>query len=101
MSDILSFFGAPEFLVRTGSTWKFHDTRADPGADWTELDYDDASWLSGPAQLGFGENDEARTVANDPERITTYFRHAFNVDNPRNIVDSHCGYLETTGQWSG
>jgi hypothetical protein len=63
---------------------------------WRNPSFDDSSWSSGPAQLGYGENDEATRVednavpgytASHVDRyITTYFRHRFNVSNPANIT---------------
>ena len=82
LADILGFFTAPELLVRAGAIWKYHDSGADLGTAWMAPDYDDTSWAGGPAQLGFGEADEATPVANNPARITTYFRHSFVVDDP-------------------
>ena len=44
------------------------------------------AWTSGPAQLGYGDGDEATTVGygSDPNNkyITTYFRKTFTVANP-------------------
>jgi hypothetical protein len=83
MADILAFFTAREVIVSAGSTWKYNDTGADLGTAWVAPGYDDSTWQSGPAQLGFGENDEATPVANDPARVTTYFRRVFSVTDAR------------------
>jgi hypothetical protein len=83
MQDVLGFFTAPETLVATGSSWKIHDAATDPGIAWHWPTYDDSAWRQGPAQLGFGEGDEATPVANDPARVTTYFRRPFNVADAR------------------
>lgn len=82
MVDILAFFTAPELLVRAGAAWKYDDSGADLGTAWISPTYDDTSWASGPAQLGFGEGDEATPVSNDPARTTTYFRRSFVVNDP-------------------
>jgi hypothetical protein len=34
----------------------------DQGAAWRTLDFNDNAWASGPAQLGYGDNDEATVV---------------------------------------
>ena len=76
---------AQRSLVSTGSVWRYLDTGADPGTDWRVAGFDDNSWLSGPAQLGFSsdENDEVtvifRTDSLGETIITFYFRHTFNV----------------------
>ena len=70
--------GANE-LVATGATWLYLDDGSDQGTAWRDLDFDDSAWSSGPAELGFGENDEATTLTSG--HITYYFRHDFAVGN--------------------
>ncbi len=69
-------------LVPRGSTWRYLDDGAIPPG-WSEPAFDDSAWSAGPAQLGYGEGDEATTVGFGPDpdrkRITTLFRHAFFV----------------------
>ncbi|HEV7867268.1 MAG TPA: hypothetical protein VGO90_06270, partial [Chthoniobacteraceae bacterium] len=83
MEDILRFFTAPELLVARGAIWKYHDAGVDLGTAWTARAYDDSAWPAGPAQLGFGDDDEATPLVNDPARMTTYFRRSFVVDDAR------------------
>jgi len=72
-------------LVSTGTVWKYYDQGTVPGT-WTALLYNDFSWLSGPAQLGFGDGDEATTIARTNvagvTNITFYFRHRFTTPDP-------------------
>jgi hypothetical protein len=72
-------------LVPGGSIWKYRDI-GDQGTAWRNTNYNDAAWSSGPAQLGYGDGDEATTVGygGDPNNryITTYFRKWFQVDDP-------------------
>jgi len=68
-------------LVTLGSLWRYRDDAVDLGTAWRETTYDDSSWAAGPAELGFGENDQATTIANNLQ-VTTYFRHSFAVVNP-------------------
>ncbi|HEX5177256.1 MAG TPA: hypothetical protein VFV83_09520, partial [Chthoniobacteraceae bacterium] len=60
-----------------------HDALPNPGPQWNWPAFDDSAWREGPAQLGFGEGDEATPVVNDPGRVTTYFRRTFNVADAR------------------
>jgi hypothetical protein len=83
MRDILDLFAAPEVLIPSGAVWKYHDLGEDLGTAWVSPAYNDASWASGPAQLGFGDGDEATVLGSDPARVTTYFRRAFVIPNPR------------------
>lgn len=68
-------------LVPLGSVWRYRNDAVDLGTAWRANGHDDTAWASGPAELGFGENDQATTIANNLQS-TTYFRHHFNVANP-------------------
>ena len=65
--------------------WKYLDDGSDQDTAWTARNFDDSSWHSGPAQLGYGDGDKATTVSYGPNQnskyITTYFRHSFVVTN--------------------
>lgn len=71
-----------ETLVPFGSVWNYLDTGVPPDNTWTALAFDDSGWLSGPAELGYG--DTQTTVVgfgNDPanKHLTTWFRQTFSV----------------------
>ena len=72
-------------LVPMGSVWKYHDLGSNLLTAWIQPGYDDSQWSSGPAQLGYGEGDEATIVSYGPNSgskfITTYFRHALVATN--------------------
>ena len=78
-------FAADTTLVPTGSTWKYLANGSDQGTAWRATAFNDSTWPSGPAQLGYGDGDEATVVGFGPDAnnkfITTYFRRAFNVTN--------------------
>ena len=67
-------------LVQRGATWSYLDDGTDQGTAWQSTDFDDSSWSSGPAELGFGEGDEATSLTTG--FITYYFRHKFDVASP-------------------
>jgi len=79
----------PVTLVSTGSVWKYNDLGLDLGTAWREFSYIDSSWLSGPAELGYGDSAEGRPEATlvgygtntTAKFITTYFRRSFVVTN--------------------
>jgi hypothetical protein len=76
---------ADTILIPTGATWKYLANGTDQGTTWRAGGFNDSSWPSGPAQLGYGDGDEATLVGYGPDPnnkyITTYFRYAFNVPN--------------------
>ena len=86
-------FGTDALQVRTllprGSEWRYLDDGSDQGTAWQAPEFDDSEWPSGPAELGYGDDDNEATVVGfidtDPERngtqknATTYFRSTFEV----------------------
>jgi hypothetical protein len=91
----------PVTLVRTGSTWKYLDNGTNQGTTWREPAFDDSSWSQGPAQLGYGDGDEATVLdyGLDPsdKYITTYFRHTFTVDQPGDFTKLNFYLLRDDG----
>src|SRR5439155_1190609 len=82
-AGLLSQFSpAQTTLVSTGSVWKYLDDGSDQGSAWQTLPFDDVSWASGPAPLGYGGGDEATVIQGGPSTnrfATYYFRHDFDV----------------------
>ena len=81
---VSSAFG--QMLVPAGAIWKYLDTGTDQGTAWSAPEFDDTLWKSGPAELGYGDGDEATVVSFGPDSnhkyITTYFRRTFTVPDP-------------------
>ncbi len=81
--------GGTTFLVSTGAVWKYLDDGSDQGTDWRATGFDDATWASGPAELGYGDVSEGRPEATvirfgdnaQQKHLTYYFRHAFTATN--------------------
>ncbi|MFM7837939.1 MAG: PKD domain-containing protein, partial [Chitinophagaceae bacterium] len=73
-------------LIGWGASWKYQDSGSNLGTAWTASAFNDAAWLSGPAQLGYGDGDEATIVKYgldaNAKYITTYFRKTINFSNP-------------------
>jgi alkaline phosphatase/fibronectin type 3 domain-containing protein len=80
--EALSVPAATFTLIPTGATWKYEASGTDLGTAWRAPGYDDSAWLSGPAQLGYGDGDEATILPSSPIRSCYYFRHTFSVANP-------------------
>lgn len=70
-------------LINKNEVWKYNDNGMLPSDTWHQTGYSDAGWNSGPAELGYGERDEATVVGfggNTADRyVTTYFRKSFDV----------------------
>ena len=86
---VVTVGGAP--LVSSNAVWKYLDDASNPAAAWRSNSFNDATWLSGPAQLGFGDGDEATVVARTntatgATNITVYCRHGFTVGSTSGIT---------------
>lgn len=64
--------------ISFGEQWRFNDAGLDLGTAWLEAAYDDSAWPEGPAQLGYGEGDEA-TIAGALDTPAVYFRKTITV----------------------
>jgi Regulator of Chromosome Condensation (RCC1) repeat protein/Calx-beta domain-containing protein/Big-like domain-containing protein len=88
-------------LVANGSVWKYLDNGTDQGTAWRQLNFNDSTWSAGPAQLGYGDGDEATVVGFGPDPlnkyITTYFRRSFNVVNAASFSELRGTLLEDDG----
>lgn len=77
-------------ILPAGSVWKYLDNGSNQGTAWRTTTFNDQSWAFGPAQLGYGEGDEATVVSYGPDAAnkyrTTYFRTAFTVDDVSKIA---------------
>jgi hypothetical protein len=72
-------------LVSTGAVWRYLDNGSNQGTNWIAPAFDDSGWSNGPAQLGYGDGDEATVVNGGPvgnRHLTTYFRRQFTVSDP-------------------
>jgi fibronectin type 3 domain-containing protein len=88
-------------LVSPGAVWKYLDDGSDQGTAWQLLSFDDSGWASGPAQLGYGDGDEATVVGYGPDAnnkyITTYFRRTINVTDAANFSSLTLNVLRDDG----
>ncbi len=95
--------GASETLVPAGARWRWYTdatglgssdvVEGQPGwstANWKHPGFADEAWSEGPAQLGYGEGDEATVLpfGPDPQNkwTTSYFRHRFTLADTNGIT---------------
>lgn len=72
-------------VINTGAVWRYYASNAAPPGPWATVGYSDGAWAAGPAELGYGDADEATIVPAGPTNahwITTYFRRGFHVTDP-------------------
>lgn len=87
-------------LCATGAVWKYLDDGSDQGEAWRGTNFNDSSWASGPAKLGYS-NSPATAVSfgSNPSNkyVTTYFRRALVVQNPAIFTNLTIGLLRDDG----
>lgn len=73
-------------IIPMGSVWKYHHTGTDLGTAWRAWGYNDATWSSGAAELGYGDagvlggnRTEVTNIKGAAARSTAYFRREFNL----------------------
>jgi Lamin Tail Domain/CotH kinase protein/Bacterial TSP3 repeat len=73
-------------LIPDHSTWKYlkgFGEASSPTTTWRLLNFDDSTWLSGPATIGYGESFISTLLGDMQGNYTTvFFRRQFVVDNP-------------------
>lgn len=82
-----------ETLLHDGSVWNYLDNGSNQSTAWQDPLFDDSQWASGPAQLGYGDDDEetvvncgpSATACNSNNQATTYFRTSFEVETTAQI----------------
>src|SRR5512140_1626271 len=78
----LAAWGGESVLIPAGAVWRYNASGEDLGISWRDTGFDDSPWPSGPAQLGYGDGDEATLLPASPVRPCYYFRHSFQVTDP-------------------
>lgn len=77
-------------FIPSASIWRYRDDGSDQGIAWRMPDFDDGSWPAGPAQFGYGDQDEQTVLRSGDDRdrktVTTYFRKQFVVADPGRIA---------------
>ena len=83
-----------------GAVWKYLDNGSNQGTAWKETAFNDSTWASGPAPLGYTDSHIVTTVFSPPtpnRYITTYFRRSFNVTNAASIEALNLNILRDDG----
>ena len=72
---------AQSTIFSSGESWKYYDAGNQPANDgegdtWKEIDFDDSTWSTGNAELGYGDGDETTVISSSA--LTGYFRKTFS-----------------------
>ena len=88
-------------VIPAGATSTYLDDGSNQGTAWRGTNFNDSAWRRGPAQLGYGDGDEATLIRSnrlDNTRIiTTYFRRKFVATNLWAITNLNLKVLRDDG----
>jgi hypothetical protein len=96
--------GATETLISAGARWRYYTDAIGLGSsaitnggagwstsNWKHPSFNDSTWAEGPAQLGYGEGDEATVIPFGPDAnnkwISSYYRRSFSIANKSSITN--------------
>ena len=73
-------------LIQKGAEWKYYNNGGAPESGWQGREFDDASWDSGRAKLGYGDGNARTNLKKGPSKskknLAVYFRREFIVSAP-------------------
>jgi hypothetical protein len=88
-------------LVAQGAIWKYRVTGVELPSNWMDPAFNDSSWLSGPAKLGYGDGDEVTVIGFGPDPnnkyVTTFFRRTFTVSSAASVSALKVGLRRDDG----
>jgi hypothetical protein len=98
---VTALYSSNTVFIAENAAWKYHAQGQNLGTAWRASGYNDSAWPSGPAQLGYGDGDEATVVSyggNTTNRYpTTYFRRSFVVNDGTSLGNLSLGLLRDDG----
>jgi trimeric autotransporter adhesin len=87
-------------FVASGSSWKWWFKSDNAPSGWNAVGFDDSTWASGPAVLGFGSSGLGTDVsigAPSPRPISMQLRQKFTVSDPASVVDGSISVIADDG----
>jgi hypothetical protein len=88
-SNALALNSDSDILIPLGSTWRYWDQGPPPADNWNSPAFDDTSWPSGSAPLGYGNGNEATVLgfgrSAQNKFPAYYFRRSFSIRDAASI----------------
>lgn len=77
--------GTPRTLIAPDNDFKYLVPTQNLANSWTSLNYDDASWLTGSAGFGYGDQDDTTMLPAGTRSI--FLRKTFPIDDPAQVEE--------------
>lgn len=89
-------------LIAEQSVWKYQDKGQYAGEGWMNLAYDDSTWASGPAMLGYDSLGRVKTKTSygpdaNNKYPTTYFRKTFEMSDLNDNLELDASLIRDDG----
>jgi hypothetical protein len=85
-------------LVAAGDVWRYFKGSSQPPDGWNQPDFDDASWLEGPAGIGYGDGDDATELDDMRGRyLTVFLRKEFEAGDLAGIEELQLTLIHDDG----
>lgn len=75
-----------ENLVDANDPWNYIIPASELPDSWTNTDFDDSSWLTGPGGIGYGDSDD-KTIVPDGT-MSVFMRKTFSVSNSSELISA-------------
>lgn len=87
--------------IARGAAWKYFDQGTDQGTAWKETTFDDSTWASGNAELGYADSPVTALQQTIPPStgkiITYYFRKQFSIEDASQVIGLRMNLLRDDG----
>jgi hypothetical protein len=92
---------SPVDLITANGSWKYLDNGTNQSSAWRSLSFNDGTWKTGNAELGYGDGGEATVVSygtsSTNKFITTYFRKKFTLSSTSGITGLELSMVRDDG----
>ncbi|MEA3446578.1 MAG: hypothetical protein U9R19_17825, partial [Bacteroidota bacterium] len=72
-----------EMMIEANQNWRYFEGTQEPPANWREILFNDNSWNTGPAGIGYGDGDDSTIIS--PVN-SLYMRRVFTISNPSDLL---------------
>jgi hypothetical protein len=90
--------GSGDLLVAAGDAWRYLKGFSPAPAGWNDRGFDDASWLEGPAGIGYGDGDDATELPDMMDGyLTVFLRREFEAGDLAGIDELRLTLIHDDG----
>ncbi|MFT7625725.1 MAG: hypothetical protein ACI9WU_004916, partial [Myxococcota bacterium] len=92
-------WGQPESQIAFGEEWSWSVPATDPGTEWLAADFDTAAWPSGPAPIGWGDDQPTQYTSDADNPTAVLFRKTITLDADAAWTQLRVVYNDAVAVW--